>query len=205
MKYINQISLILALGGVLIVVYTISSTFLNQTEFNPIPVDPVEIDAPPPQRSGPQSGFTTNRQPAATFSQILAERQGRRPDSPAADPGEELQNPDDVERFDTPLGEQLPGVQNPTALDRRRIPNRYLNPPENQPRPVGNSRDTVNPGAEPDSRASGLLGGSRSSRTPQPSGETTSPFGTNVQKRDRTSNPNPPPPRGSMQPGPPPP
>ncbi len=208
MKYINQISFVLALAGVCVVAFTFSSIFLDRSEFEPIAVEPVEIEKP--SRPAAQQGFTTNRKPANTaspFAQTLANRQGGfNSRTPSASPQEQNLNQNEIP--DSPLITQRRASQVDTTPNQRTqtIPNRSLNPVQNRPLPARERSDIGEQDTSAQTpqtrRASGLVGGGSGSRRPSktsPSNPTPSPFGTAVQKRDSGTNPNPPPPRASMQ------
>ena len=205
MKYINQISFVLALAGVCVVVFTFSSTFLDRSEFEPIAVVPVEIEKP--MRPAAQQGFTTNRKPANTpspFAQPLANRQGGPSRNPSASLQEQILSQDEI--ADSPLITRRQTSQADTTTNRRAqtIPNRYLNPIQNRPLPARERSDIEERDTSAQTpqtrRGSALVGSPRSKRpTNSPSNPTAYPYGTAVQKRDSGTNPNPPPPRGSMQ------
>jgi len=198
MKYINQISFFMALTGIVIVVFTLSSTYLDQDEFEPIPVEPAEIDQST-TRAVNQPGFTVNRvrsmQPA--INQIFTNR-------------ESATSERNIPASEAPVGSK----RQPESTDiqdsrrARTVPQRYLNPAQNRPVPIKTPAQLEQeepPTAEkPQSRGrTGLLAGGSGSRPAPPKERAASPFGTAVQKRDSSTNPPPPPPRGSMQQRPP--
>jgi hypothetical protein len=194
-KYINQINLVLALAGVLIVFYTVSSTVLQDTDFEPVTVQPVEVERP--VRQPAQSGFTRNPSASpSTFSQMLSERQN----TPSSSEGPEGLDPGNSEMPSSPF----PGIENsankrfvpqnrPSPVQRTVIPGRQLL--QDREEPTDSPRPRPRPPAT--RRGSSLIGASEA-RTPARSVDA-------GEKRGTSDQPAVPPVRGSMQQSPPPP